>query len=258
MPDGARRPRRPARHGTVSRVPVLLALLVTLVTAGPAPAAWRAPVDGAVVRPFAVGPSPYAAGQHRGVDLAVRPGASVRAACTGRVTFAGPVPGRGRGVSVRCGALVATHLGLAAVRVRAGAAVVAGTPLGPAAGAHVQLGARRAGHRHGYLDPMTLLGARSTPPLGPAPPARRRPRPAPRLRRVPPAGVRPAPSARPRPARAPRVAPSPARVRPAPPARVPVIAWVGLGLAAAGLPLGALHRRRREAPSRRPARAAAG
>ena len=73
-------------------------------------------------------------------------------------TAAGRVPGRGLGVTVRCGELAATHLGLAGVRVRRGRLVVAGARLGTALGPVVRLGARRAGRRHGYVDPAGLLG----------------------------------------------------------------------------------------------------
>jgi murein DD-endopeptidase MepM/ murein hydrolase activator NlpD len=51
---------------------------------------WRMPLREAEVKErFLLTPaSPYAAGQRRGVDLAARPGAAVRSACTGRVSFA--------------------------------------------------------------------------------------------------------------------------------------------------------------------------
>ncbi|WP_418959383.1 peptidoglycan DD-metalloendopeptidase family protein [Streptomyces tritici] len=47
-----------------------------------------------VVRPWSPPPSPYGPG-HRGVDLAARPGAPVRATAAGVITFAGRVAGRG-------------------------------------------------------------------------------------------------------------------------------------------------------------------
>ncbi|HEV2787629.1 MAG TPA: M23 family metallopeptidase, partial [Solirubrobacteraceae bacterium] len=93
---------------------------------------WQLPVEGEVLRLFAVGPDRYAAGQHRGVDLAAPAGAPVRAACAGRVTFAGRVPRGGRTVSVRCGRLVATYQHLASVAVRRGEAVAAGARIGAA------------------------------------------------------------------------------------------------------------------------------
>ena len=198
---------------------------------GPARApAWRWPARGPLVGAFHLRPArPFAAGQRRGIDLAVRPGALVRAACSGRVTYAGVVPRRGLGVSVRCGALVATHLGLGRVAVRRGALVAAGDDLGAVGpGGRLRLGARRAGRRFAYLDPLTLLRAprRVTPPvLGRGPRARRLP-----FGAQPPRTVLPV--LRPPPAAGPRAVPWPA--------------YPAAALVACGLPLGSLvHRRRR-------------
>lgn len=206
----------------------MLALLFLLALLAPPAAAapWRPPVDGAVTHRFAYGPDPFARGQHRGADLATRAGARVGAPCTGQVTYAGRVPRHGRGVTVRCGALVATVLDLAATRPRRGSTVLAGSRIGTAAGAAVHLGARRAGDRRAYVDPLALFGGRSrrTRPLGPAPaPAGRRPRPL----------------------AAPRVVARPAAMparRPA--ATVPPLAWGGLGLIAAAAPATVVRRRR--------------
>lgn len=129
-------------------------------------------MDGEVTRPFSLAANRFAAGQRRGVDIATRAGESVRAACTGRVTFAGPVPQRKRGVTIACGALVATHLGLAATRVTAGDLVAAGARIGEATGGPMRLGTRRRDDRFGYVDPLRLLGADPAPPLGAAPPPR--------------------------------------------------------------------------------------
>jgi hypothetical protein len=150
----------------------LLALLVAALAVGcswspaAAVAGWRLPVRGAVVARFHFAPArPFAAGARRGVDLRAAPGAVVLAPCTGRVSFAGRVPGRGGAVSVRCGALVATVLGLRSAGVRPGAVLLRGAPLGVAAGA-VRLGARRRGERFGYVDPLRLVGgAERAPPL---------------------------------------------------------------------------------------------
>jgi murein DD-endopeptidase MepM/ murein hydrolase activator NlpD len=238
-----------------SRVPgpllLLLALagaaLVLLLRAGPAgaaerasPGAWRWPVPGEIVHVFDYSRArPFAAGARRGIDLAGAPGTRVGAACTGRVAYAGRVPSFGRGVTVRCGGLVATHLGLGRVTVRRGAVVAAGAGLGAlGAGGRLRLGARRAADRFGYVDPQALLG--DAPAGGPSPvvPLGRAPRApvAPAVRpavRVP---ARPVP--RPRP-----VAPG-ERVS-ASPAPIPAAAWAGLVLLGAGLPLGGLVRRDR-------------
>ena len=207
-----------------------LILLVAALTWGEvARADWVAPVEGGVAREFDFDRSAaFAGGAHRGVDLAARRGEVVRAPCSGRVTHAGPVPGHARGVTVRCGALVATVLDLKRTGVVRGAGVRRGNAIGAAAGATVHLGARLATDRHGYRDPLALLAP--TAPLPPAGPRGRMPREVP----PPPA---PAPPATP----APRRVPSPAD----PPGRLPLVAWAGLALLAAGLPAGALWRRAR-------------
>jgi len=214
---------------------LLLSLLVPLVLPGAAVAAsgnsaatgprWRMPVAGAeVAGRFAYDRErPFRAGQRRGIDLVARPGVPVRSACAGRVTHAGSVPWGGRGVTVRCGALVATHLGLGSLAVRRGTPVVAGQRLGTVrAAGRVRLGARVAAERWGWIDPLGLLDVRREPP--PLVPAVRTPR---------------APHA-PRPVRAPRPGPAvrPVRTGPVPtsgPVPLTVLAWSGVGLLAIGL-----------------------
>ena len=217
---------------------LLLAVAAVLATARDAgAAAWRWPVRGEVITPFAVGGSPFAAGQHRGIDIAARAGEAVRAPCGGPVRFAGRLPGRGRGVTIACGALVATVLELGRVTAAKGDRVPSGAVIGEAAASHVQLGARRDGARHGYVDPLRLLGEdpAAPPPLaGPAPREVERPR-----------------------ARPPLAAP---QIRAAPVAapagrRVPVVAWIGLVLVGLGVPLGAVVQtatRRRRTGARLP------
>jgi murein DD-endopeptidase MepM/ murein hydrolase activator NlpD len=213
-----------------------VALLVALpATAAVAAGGWRAPVAGEVLTPFAFGLDPYARGLHRGVDLAARAGEVVLAPCRGRVRFAGSLPRHGRGVTIACGPLAATVLELGSTRVRRGDEVRRGAAVGTARSSHVHLGARRIGRRHGYLDPLILLGD-TAPPLGPAPPPGRGARP-----------LRPAPAPRPVPLRVLRPAPAPV------PARLPAAAWAGLALIAAATPVGALVRRRRRLDSLRPA-----
>ena len=166
----------------VARVCRRLLVLVVAVWAAGAGAAearerWLPPVPRPPLRGFAYdGGHPFAAGLHRGVDLAVRSGERVRSACAGRVVFAGSVAGQGGVVSVRCGAWRVSYVGLAAVGVRAGALVAAGRRLGVAGRAHghagLHLGVRREGRRFGYVDPLAFLagsGPRSPLPLIPAP-----------------------------------------------------------------------------------------
>jgi Peptidase family M23 len=207
----------------------LVALLLLVLAPAAAARSWVAPVDGAVRRAFAYdGAAPFAAGRHRGVDLAARPGQVVRSPCAGRVSFAGRVPGHRRGVTVRCAGLAATVLDLRRVRVARGADVGRGGPVGEAAGPSVHLGARRAGRRWGYVDPLDLLGGEPAPRAPAVGPRGRVPREVP-----------------PPPAPAPLATHAPRRV----PDRVPLVAWAGVALLAAGMPAGALWRRRRDARS---------
>src|SRR3954447_4246755 len=234
----------------------LFALLVPR-PAGAAPSLrdhrWRWPVEGAVVGRFAYARSaPFTAGARRGIDIAAAPGAAVRSACRGRVSFAGAVPGgRGLGVTVRCGALVATHLGLARLVVRRGRRVAAGTRLGAAGPAGtIRLGARRSDDRFGYVDPLALLRGDGPPdgPAMPGPASRRGPRPSARPAPLGRAPLRRAPASPP--ARVPH-APVTIAPRPRPAAHdgrgaaIPAGAWAGLIVLAARVPLGGRVRRRR-------------
>ena len=205
---------------------------------GAAGAGWRWPLRGPVVGAFHVSPgAPFARGQRRGIDVSAPAGALVRAACPGRVTFAGPLPRRGLAVSVRCGALVATYLGLGRLAVRAGSRVGRGEGLGALGpSGRLRLGARRAGDRRGYVDPRTLLAdQRPAPPrLGPAPRVLRVRSPRPSRRAAKPPAFAPAAS------------------RAAAPRRLPWPAYPALALVASALPLGGLlhrgHRRAQPAP----------
>jgi peptidase M23-like protein len=193
---------------------------------------WRWPLHGPLVARFRVTPrAPYARGQRRGIDVAAPPGTEIRAACAGRVTFAGALPRFGRVVSVRCGALIATYLRLARVEVGRGAIVAPGQPLGVLGASGVlRLGARRAVNGRAYLDPLTLL--RDTDPrlpnLGPAPRSRRLGTP----RRKRPRPITPHPHTAPVPPRAVSH-------------RLPWPAYPALALIATALPVGGLVRLRR-------------
>lgn len=225
---------------------------------------WRWPVRGEVLERFEYGSDPFAAGQHRGVDIAAPLGTPVRSACSGQVRFAGRAGDAGRVVSVVCGGLTATYLHLDSIAVRRGEAVGAGDWLGRVgrsgrprrADPHLHLGARRIGERFGYVDPLALLvetsGVPGVPGAPVVPVARPgRPQPIPALRG--PAGLGPAPAPAPVAAPSPRRRPSGVRATPAPVgAQLPWTVWAGVALLALALPLPALrHRgaRRRAAPS---------
>ena len=83
----------------------------------------RGPGRGAGGAGVRVRARPFRAGWHRGADFAAAPGVAVRAACSGRVAWAGRDV-----VTVRCGGYRVTHLPLASVAVARGARVRAGTP----------------------------------------------------------------------------------------------------------------------------------
>ena len=257
-------PRAQARPGrSVAGVRSWLVIIAAVLLGGLAACAasavardWARPVDGAVVRPFSVDAADrFAAGQHRGIDLAAAPGARVRAACAGRVSFAGRVPGGGRTVSVRCGPLIATYQHLGSVSVTRGQAVLPGARIGRSGrGApvpHVHLGARVAA-TGAYRDPAALFGGPPWP-LAPVPAPHRAPPAAPPGAR--PLGPAPTPVPVPVPVPEARPAPSPAPPARAARGRLPWPVWLGLALVALGLPLGGglvAARRRRRLP--RPAR----
>lgn len=161
-------------------MPLIALLVLALLLSPPAQAAerWLRPVDGAVIGLFTFArATPFAAGARRGVDLRAAPGAPVLAVCSGTVTYSGAVPGRDDGVTIRCGRLLATELGLRSVTVARGSPVMRGALIGRAGGSGVvRLGARVASDRFGWVDPLRLVGAgRSPAPLAPAGPWVRRP-----------------------------------------------------------------------------------
>ena len=197
----------------------------------PAAAAWSWPYDGPVVRAFVLGGDPYAGGQHRGIDIGGSVGDVVRAAAAGTVTFAGSVPGGGRVVTVRSSdGYAVTLLQLGELRVAENATVAEGQVVGTIGASsdavttspHVHLGIRPAADPDGYVDPLTLLPARSQPAAGPSP-SLSSPAPAPSAAPAPTTvtseseGAAPAPADTPPtdPLRghAPAVAPSPAMPR---------------------------------------------
>ena len=154
---------------------LLPAILVALLLA-PGASAWTWPAAGPVLQPFLFDPAhPYAAGQHRGVDLGGAEGSPVLAPATGTVSFAGVVPSSGKSVTIETPegySVTLTHLG--SISVVRSAAVAEGGPvgtIGPSGDGevpqpYVHLGVRLTAQAQAYLDPLTLL-----PPRGAAPPA---------------------------------------------------------------------------------------
>jgi Peptidase family M23 len=178
-----------------------------------------APVAGPVERGFDPG-RPFESGRHRGIDLAAAPGTPVRAACGGRVAFAGRIGSSGGIVTLRCGPWRVTHMPLATISARGSVrrGAVIGTVGASAEHDGLHLGVRRDGVRFGYEDPLRFLAAPSPPvPVGRA---RRPARPRP-PRGVPPRRVVPPPRLVRPPRVAPRVVPPPRLVRPPRVVRVP-------------------------------------
>jgi murein DD-endopeptidase MepM/ murein hydrolase activator NlpD len=150
-------------------VAVVLVALVSLVWPAGAAGAPVAPVPvgvwplqptPTVVRGFEPPDSMWGAG-HRGVDLAGTPGQVVHTALAGRVSFAGPLAGRGV-VVVDHGATRTTYEPVAA-GVRVGEVVARGQPIGTLelAGSHcLPRACLHWGWKRGatYLDPLLLVG----------------------------------------------------------------------------------------------------
>jgi murein DD-endopeptidase MepM/ murein hydrolase activator NlpD len=145
-----------------------LVLFVTLaavaVAPGPARAAgwgWPLPAPHQVVRGFDPPAEPWLSG-HRGVDLAGRPGETVRSAGAGLVVFAGRVAGVPV-VSVRHPGGLLTTYEPTRPAVGAGERVALGQRIGWLARGGGHCSPRACLHwglRRGsvYLDPLTLLG----------------------------------------------------------------------------------------------------
>ena len=127
------------------------------------PVRYQAPADGRVLRGFDPPATAFGAG-HRGVDLDLEVGGTVRAAGRGVVRFAGPVAGRTWVSIAHSDGHLTTYGPLTALRVSQGTAVVAGQPIAAlAAGGH-GAGGRDAGLHWGardssgtYVDPLSLL-----------------------------------------------------------------------------------------------------
>ena len=178
--------------------------LAALALSGSA-VAWSWPSDGDVLRPFALGGDAYAAGQHRGVDVAGSEGSTVRAPAGGTVSFTGSLPTYGRGVTILTAdgyAVTLVHLG--SIGVAKGDVVSEGASIGTMgwsgdaehAEPSVHLGVRVAAQAEGYVDPVALLPPRAVP--------------------APPPAQSPAPVAAASPAAAPGPAPPPAPPAPGP------------------------------------------
>jgi hypothetical protein len=162
---------------------LICALAATLqVLSGTALASggWTWPIRGPVITAYRNGDDPYAAGQHRGIDIGAPAGAPVVAATDGTVTFAGVVGSAGLVVSERSadGRFDLSYLHLSSASVHRGDRVTAGASVGAvgtsgqrsAEAPHLHFGVRDAGRNSAYRDPLDFL---------PTPPPADRPAPAP-------------------------------------------------------------------------------
>jgi peptidase M23-like protein len=159
---------------TTSRRLALVALV--FLAWAPSAHAWSWPVQGPVLQPFAYDEAhPYAAGQHRGIDIGARAaGEQVFAPAAGTVSFAGSVPSSGESVTIQTAdgySVTLTHLG--SIAVSKGASIAEGAAvgtIGPSGtpevdGPYVHLGIRVTSDPNGYLDPLGFL----PPPSASAP-----------------------------------------------------------------------------------------
>ncbi len=148
-------------------------------------------MEGPVLQPFVFdAASPYAAGEHRGVDIGADAGHTVLAPAAGTVTFAGSVPSSGKSLTITTSAgyaVTLTHLG--SIVAKQGAAIAEGDTVGTVGPTgdpevsqpYVHLGLRVAADDQGYLDPLSLLPAAAQPAVpsaGSSPPSPAAPAPA--------------------------------------------------------------------------------
>ena len=131
--------------------------------ANPVPQAgsWSWPVRGPVIRGFDPPDNPYGAG-HRGIDIAVAFGTTIRAPAAGVVTFSGKVGGQ-LFITIDHGdGLSSTYSWISSTGVRKGDHVSAGVRIGATGAghpgssvAHLHFGVKLGG---AYIDPMSVLG----------------------------------------------------------------------------------------------------
>jgi hypothetical protein len=107
------------------------AIATIFLALAPCAGAWTWPASGQVLEPFRYGGDPYAAGQHRGIDVGGATREAIVAPRGGVVSFAGSVPTNGLTVTIETPdgySVTVVHLG--SITVTRGAQVAEGAPLG--------------------------------------------------------------------------------------------------------------------------------
>src|SRR3954462_1627090 len=121
-----------ARMRPITLICALAATLLLLPSGALAAGGWTWPVRGPVLTPYRNGGDPYAAGQHRGIDIGAPVGSRVVAAAGGTVTFAGVVGSSGLTVSERTadGRFQLSYLHLSSIAVHRGDVLTGGAAVG--------------------------------------------------------------------------------------------------------------------------------
>ncbi len=165
--DGPEPSPRIARLSAAIRIlvaTVVPAVIVTATSPAAASPGWVAPLDSVdLLSEFSPPAQRWLAG-HRGVDLTARPGQTVMAAGSGRVSFVGDIAGRGV-VTVTHGDLRTTYEPVVAT-VAPGQTISRGQSIGViGSGGHCDVRCLHWGLVNGddYLDPMLLLS--TEPPV---------------------------------------------------------------------------------------------
>jgi len=176
----------PSPVGAYRRAAGVAACIVAIATALALPTSARAGWPLTTAAPVALGfGATYAASDgtpstHRGVDIAAQAGSSVCSPLSGRVSFAGRVPGVGGGtvlaVTIATAGGSLTLMPLSSAAVKAGANLAEGDAVGQLASegdgsssaAHLHVGARKGDL---YLDPLSLIAPPTPAPVDvPEPP----------------------------------------------------------------------------------------
>src|SRR5439155_1381819 len=158
--------------GLLSPLRTTLVVTFSALLLAPAAEAWTWPVSGPVLRAFSLGADPYAAGQHRGIDIGGGAAEPVVAPRAGTISFAGSMPTNGLTVTIQTDegySVTLVHLG--SVAVRRNATVAEGGTIGTVGPSgerewpvpYVHLGVRTTADPNGYLDPLLFLPPKPAP-----------------------------------------------------------------------------------------------